>query len=166
MKRRGFAAAVVTGCGLALAVAAAAGSPEGSTQLHLAPIEFSPAASGTNYVVAGGGLGGLCTLAGAGYFVRALALPRGARVERITVYFEDRDPGAMGMMSLIRRNHERLEALAVTPVSAGTGDVESLSTSDIREPVLEVDKYAYLLQVVLTGPGVCLRGAEVTYRLP
>jgi len=86
-------------------------------------------------------------------------------VERITVFLEDRDPVAMGMMSLIRRDPERLDALAATPASRGTSDVEVLSTADIREPVLEVDRYAYLLQVLLTGPGVCLRGAEVRYRL-
>lgn len=46
---------------------------------------------------------------------------------------------------------------------------ESVSKSCAPEdtaPVIDNQHYSYLLQVVLTGPGVCLAGAQVIYRQP
>jgi hypothetical protein len=155
-------------CSLLIATprVASAGSTEPSRQVHerhLPPIAFQPANSGTNYVVEAGGLGRLCNTTGAGYFVARLNFEDGAVIERLTVYLEETNSG---MMSLVRRGAESFEVLALTPVSTGTGEIEALSTSAIDSPMVNNKQGAYLLQVVLTGPGVCLHDAQVTYRLP
>ena len=52
---------------------------------------------------------------------------------------------------------------ALTPTSTGTGQIETLTTDRIKMAGRIDPGEDYLLQVVLTGPGVCLYGAEVTY---
>jgi len=133
---------------------------------HVPTIAFHPAVSEAGYVVEAGGLGRLCSTRGAGYFVARLHLHEGATIERITVYLEDTNRDGLGMMSLVRRGPRAFEVLAMTPVSTGTGDIEALSTTDISAPVVDNAQGAYLLQAVLTGPGVCLHDAQVTYRIP
>jgi hypothetical protein len=135
-------------------------------ELRLAAIAFQPANSGTNYVVEEGGLGHLCTTKGAGYFLAPVRLVDGAVIEEVTVFLEDYSPDSLGMMSLVRRKLERFDVLALTPISVGTGKVETLSTTEISAPVIDNHDATYLLQVLLSGPGVCLHGARVHYRVP
>jgi len=78
------------------------------------------------------------------------------------------------MMSLARRTSESFELLAVTPpsvgigkpASVGAGKIEVLSTAEISAPVVDNERGTYLLQVVITGPDVCLRGVQISYRAP
>ena len=158
-------------CALLIAAprAVSAGTPESGGEVHeqhVPPIAFQPASNGVGYVVEAGGLGRLCSTRAAGYFVARLHLRDGVVIERITVYLEDTNRDGLGMMSLARRGPRSFEILAMTPVSAETGDVEALSTTAISTPVVDNTQGAYLLQVVLTGPDVCLHDAQVTYRVP
>lgn len=134
--------------------------------LALAPISFLPANNAANYAVDQGGLGRLCLHQGSGYFVARLPLEDGAVIERITAFLIDESPDAVGMMSLARRDPDGFEVLALTPVSKGSGDTEALSTEAISRTAGKGPDEVYLLQVLLTGPAVCLRGAQVTYRVP
>ena len=146
-----------------------AGNPPSAGEVHeqhVPPIAFHPANSSVGYVVEEGGLGRLCSTRGAGYFVAQLHLRDGAMIERITVYLEDTNHDGLGMMSLVRRGPRAFEVLAMTPISIETGDIEALATTEISAPVVDNKEGAYLLQAVLTGPGVCLHDAQVTYRLP
>ncbi|MBI4514756.1 MAG: hypothetical protein HY699_02945 [Deltaproteobacteria bacterium] len=135
-----------------------------SQLLHVAPIAFLPANNAAGYVVEQGGLGRLCSHKGAGYFVAPLQLPDGAVIERVAMLLVDTNRDALGLMSLVRREPERFEVLAISPVSAGTTELETLASADISAPVIDNERYTYLLQVLLTGPGVCLYDAQVTYR--
>ncbi len=140
--------------------------PTSQAQARLvAPIAFLPANSEVSYVVEQGGLGRLCPFKGAGYFVAPLQLEQGATIEEITVYLDDLSKDSLGMMALVRRRPGAFEVLATTPVSAGTNAVESLATETITAPVVD-NQWSYVLQVVLSGAGVCLHGARVTYRAP
>jgi hypothetical protein len=151
----------------ALAGIAPAGEPvRQMRERHLAPIAFLPAAGAANYIVEEGGLGRLCTIKGAGYFTAPLQLEDGAVIEDVTVFLEDDGRDSLGMMSLVRRGLEKFDILAFTPVSVGTGEVETLSTTAISAPVIDNHDATYLLHVVLSGPGVCLYGARVRYRGP
>ena len=155
-------------CVLALCVATAAGD-EGTARsrvLNLAPSAFTPSNHAARYAVEAGGLGALCALTGAGYFLAPLQLIDGAVIERISAVVEDKSPDCFGMMSLVRRTPDKAELLAYTGVSNGAPVVETLSTDHVTAPVVDGQTYSYLLQVMLSGPGVCLRGAQVTYRLP
>lgn len=137
-----------------------------SEERRLAAIAFQPANSAANYVVEEGGLGRLCTTKGAGYFVAPLQLEDGTVIQEVAVFLEDSSPDALGMMSLVRRGLEKFDVLALTPISVGTGRVETLSTMEISAPVIDNHDATYLLQVLLSGPGVCLYGARVRYRAP
>jgi len=134
--------------------------------LKLAPVAFQPANVASQYVITEGGLGQLCSTKGAGYFIAPLALEDGAVVERVTAFVQDKSKESFALISLLRRTPEESEILAVSPVSSGARDLETLSTGAIAAPVIDNQHYSYLLQVVLTGPQVCLSGAEVTYRKP
>ena len=139
--------------------------------LQLAPVAFRPANNGTDFVVEAGGLGRLCGTKGAGYFMAPLQLADGVTIEGVTVFIEDTNRDGLGMMALVRTRPDppdgkSFEVLALTPVSVGTKDIETLSTTAISAPVIDNKLGAYLLQVVLTTPGVCLHGARVTYRVP
>lgn len=156
----------------AVVLAMLAGTVQGEestprTRQRIVPaVAFQPASNSTNYVVEAGGLGRLCLFKGAGYFVAPLYLEDGTTIDRITVFLEDSSRDAMGMMSLVRRGAQAFEILATTPVSTGTDEVESLSTTTISSPVIDNQSASYLLQVVLTNPGVCLHSAQVTYHGP
>jgi hypothetical protein len=133
---------------------------------RLAPIAFQPANDQSSFVVEQGGLGRLCPSKGAGYFVAPLQLEQGATIEEITAYLDDASKDRLGMMSLVRRRPGAFEVLATTPLSAGTHALETLSTAKITAPVVDNSEWSYLLQVVLSGPDVCLHGAQVTYKVP
>lgn len=139
-------------------------------ELQLAPIQFLPANSGVSYVVEQGGLGRLCVTKGAAYFVATLPIDGTAVVERITARIKDRNREGFGMMSLARRALDSFEVLGMTPLSIGTGDgedeVESLTTASFAPPTIPGHGGTYVLQLVLTSPGVCLYGANVAYHLP
>ncbi len=148
-------------------LSAAGPEPGGTTHdQHVPPIAFHPANSSAGYVVEAGGLGRLCSTKGAGFYVARLHLRDGAVIERITMYVEDTNRDGLGMLSLARRGPRSFDVLGLTPVSLGTGEVEALTTTAISVPVVDNQQGAYLLQAVLTGPGVCLDDAQVTYRLP
>jgi hypothetical protein len=150
----------------ALTTVARAEEPAPRTREQLLPpIAFAPASNALSYGVEAGGLGRLCS-SGSGYFVAPLHLDDKAVIERITAFFEDSSRDGLGVMSLVRRSERSFEVLATTPASTGTDEVESVSTTAIRAPVVDNQQGAYVLQVVLTGPGVCLHGARVTYRTP
>ncbi len=151
---------------LALPGVARAGETPGTRELNVAPIAFSPSNNATRYIVEQGGLGGLCALSGAGYFVATLALESGATIEKVTALVQDTNRDCVGMMSVVRRKAGNIEVLAMTPVSRGTREVETLSADTITNPVVDAEGYTYLLQVMLSGPGICLRGAQVTYHAP
>ena len=159
---------------LAVGTVAYAREPSGKArELRLAPIAFRPANSSASYAVEEGGLGRLCPSKGAGYFVAPLRFADGTVIERITVSLEDTSPTSFGMLSLVRRGPQDFEMLAFTPVStgtrppsAGTDAIETLSTDAISAPAVDNALGSYLLQVVLSGPGVCLHGATVRYRTP
>ena len=135
-------------------------------EANFAAVAFSPANGATNYTVEEGGLGRLCVVKGAGYFVAPVRLVDGAVIQEVTVFLEDDSHDSLGMMSLVRRGLEKFDVLALTPVSVGTGEVETLSTTAISAPVIDNHDATYLLQVLLSGPGVCLHGARVRYRVP
>jgi hypothetical protein len=141
-------------------------APKASQVLHLAPMLFAPSNNGAHYVVEQGGTGRLCTTQGAGYFVAPLHLDGGATIERVTAFIEDRNRHSFGMLSMVRHTPDTSEVMALTPVSIGTQQIETLSTDHLTAPVVDNARYSYLLQVVLSGPGVCLHGAQVTYRAP
>jgi hypothetical protein len=150
---------------LAGVVRAEDGSPP--TQVtHVPPIAFVPANSTTSYVVEAGGLGRLCLSKAAAYFVARLQLSDGAVIERVSALVEDTNRDGLGMLSLVRRGAQSFEILAMTPISTETGEVETLTTTEISPPVVDNTQGAYLLQAVLTGPGVCLHDVQVTYRVP
>jgi hypothetical protein len=152
---------------LGLANVAVAQEPVGQTRvLNLAPVAFAPSNNDSRYVIREGGLGVLCVLKGGGYFTAALRLEQGAVIERIGAFVEDKDTTSFALMSLARRTAAKSELLAITPVSSGAHAVETLSADQITTPVVDNETHSYLLQVMLSGPGVCLRGAEVRYRLP
>jgi len=129
-------------------------------EVSLAPIVFLPANNAANYVVEQGGLGRLCVQKGAGYFVAPLRVEEALRIRKISVLLTDANATAIGMMSLVHRRPNNFEVLAMTPVSTGSGDVEELSTEEIQ-PAQDPNTGSYLLQVLLTGPGVCLNGARI-----
>jgi len=136
-------------------------------EANFAPVAFQPAnAVTTHHTVEEGGLGRLCTTIGAGYFVAPVQLEDGAVIQEVTVFLEDDSHDSLGMMSLVRRGLEKFDVLALTPVSVGTGEVETLGTTAITAPVVDNHDAVYLLQVLLSGPGVCLYGAQVRYRVP
>ena len=135
--------------------------------LDLAPISFSPANNTSKYVVEQGGLGQLCTQQGAAYFVAPLRLPAGTVINGIEAFVRDTNADAVAMLSLVRRRTEDFRVLAMTGVSEGTGQVEMLSAGGLDYRLAAGDgAHTYLLQALLTGPGVCLLGARVTYRAP
>ena len=137
-----------------------------SEERRLAAIAFQPANGATNYVVEEGGLGRLCITKGAGYFAAPLQFQDGAVIQEVAVFLEDDSHESLGMMSLVRRGLEKFDILALTPVSVGTGEVETLATTAITTPVIDNHDATYLLQVLLSGPDVCLHGAQVRYRVP
>jgi hypothetical protein len=151
-----------------LATARGAGSAEtpGPRELNVPPIAFLPSNNGAHYAVEEGGLGRLCSLKGASYFVAPLSLPGGATVERVTAFMEDTNRDSVGMMSLLRRKPGVVQILAMTPVSSDGKGLETLSADNITNAVVDNETYAYVLQVMLSGPGVCLRGAQVMYHVP
>jgi hypothetical protein len=153
-----------------MAASAAWGADEkavGSSQeRQLAAIAFLPANGGINYVVEQGGLGRLCVKKGGGYFVAPLHFQDGTVIQEVAVFLEDDSHESLGMMSLVRRQLDNFDILALTPISVGTGEVETLTTTEITAPVIDNNDAAYLLQVMLSGPGVCLYGARVRYRAP
>lgn len=134
--------------------------------LSLAPVAFQAANVANRYIITEGGLGQLCSVQGAGYFVAPLSLDDGAVVEGVTAFVQDKDKGSLAVLSLLRRTPEKSELLAISPVSSRAHDLQTLSLGPITAPVIDNQHYSYLLQVVLTGPGVCLAGAQVTYRKP
>jgi hypothetical protein len=150
---------------LASPLCAEEAAPRSREQL-VPPIAFFPTSNAAHYTVEAGGLGRLCSSNGSGYFVAPLHLDDKAVIERITVFLEDSTRDGLGVMSLVRRTARSFEVLATTPASTGSDEVEAISTSAISVPVVDNDHGAYVLQVVLTGPGVCLHGARVTYRTP
>jgi hypothetical protein len=167
MERGLYAIASVCAVAAALASPARAEEPAPRSREQLVPpIAFAPTSNATSYVVEAGGLGRLCSSVGSGYFVAPLHIDDKAVIERITALIEDSSRDGLGVMSLVRRTARSFEVLATTPASTGTDEVESVSTTAIRTPVVDNDQGAYVLQVVLTGPGVCLHGAQVTYRTP
>ncbi len=133
--------------------------------LNLAPLAFRPVNSGVHFSVDEGGLGRLCSLQGSGYFVAPLQLDDGVTVERITAFVQDDNKEAFGFVSLVRRTPDKAEVLAITPMSAGGRDLETLSADVITTPVIDNHRYSYLLQAALTGPNVCLCGVQVQYRV-
>lgn len=133
---------------------------------NFAAVAFSPANSAINYTVDEGGLGRLCVMKGAGYFVAPVRLLDGAVIEEVTAFLKDDSRESLGMMSLVRRGLEKFDILALTPLSVGTGDVETLNTTTISAPVVDNHDATYLLQVLLSGPGACLYRARVRYRGP
>jgi hypothetical protein len=139
-----------------------AGAP--AQVLNLAPVAFQPANDASHYIIREGGLGQLCSTKSADYFVAPLALEDGAVIERITALVQDKNKDSFALLSLLRRTPESLELLAVTGLSSGSQGLETLSSDSIATPVIDNRHYSYLLQLVLTGPEVCLAGAQVTYR--
>jgi hypothetical protein len=140
--------------------------PAPSLVLNLAPAAFAPTNSAFPYRVEEGGLGRVCSLKGSGYLAAPLHLPDGAVIEGISAVVQDESEEAMALISLARRTPEKSEILAISKASAGQSELETVSTDSISAPVVDNGNYAYLLQVVLTGPGVCLRGARVKYHNP
>ena len=154
---------------LLLCTTAAAGqapSPASTRVLNLAPILFAAANHAARYVVEEGGLGRLCVLKGAGYFIAPLRLDDSTTIESVSAFIEDRSKESFGMLSLARHTPAKSEVVAMTPVSTGEHRVETLSTDQITDPMIDNRRYSYLLQVVLSGPEVCLAGVQVTYRTP
>jgi hypothetical protein len=139
----------------------------GPTQvLNLPPAAFGAAHNEAHFVIEEGGLGRLCSIQGAAYFVAPLLLEDGAVIERVSAFVQDKSKESFALISVVRRTPEESELLAISPVSSGGRDLETLSTGPIAAPVIDNQHYSYLLQVVLTGPKVCLSGAQVAYRKP
>ncbi len=138
-------------------------SPPPTRVLNLAPVLFVPANYAARYVIQEGGLGRLCVTKGAGYFVAPLRLDDGTTIERVSAFIEDRSKSSFGMLSLVRHTPEKTEVLAMTTVSTGAQRVETLSTDQITDAAVDNARYSYLLQVVLSGPEVCLAGVQVSY---
>ena len=140
--------------------------PAASRLLNLAPAAFAPTNSAFQYTVEAGGLGRLCSLKGSGYVVAPLHLNDGAVIEGISAVVQDKGNKSMALISLARHTPEKSEIVAISNASTGETELETVATDSISAPAIDNRNYAYLLQVVLTGPGVCLRGAQVTYHNP
>jgi hypothetical protein len=150
--------------------AASPSAAEDSGAVRVLPVaasRFMQSNNTASFIIEQGGLGRLCTVKGGGYFVASVQLPDGARIERITAMVEDASEEAFAMVSLARSTEDGFTILATTPVSSGMRAIdppEKLTTDRIREPVIDSGRYSYFLQVMLSGPAVCLRGAQVQYR--
>jgi len=142
------------------------GEPSPEHILNLAPATFLPSNNASQYAIEEGGLGELCLVKGAGYFVAPIVVSDGAVIERISARVVDKSIEGFGLMSLLRRTPEKTEVLAITSLSTGEHQMETLSTDTVADGVVNNDRYTYLLQVMLSAPRVCLHGAQVTYRLP
>jgi hypothetical protein len=154
----GFALLVAS----ALALFTAAVAPAEEHTLFVPSTAFLPANHGVAFYRHTGGLGELCLGRGWGYFTATLDLPAGAKLTAIRGDFEDESDSAFGTLALFRLGNNGVELLAVTSMSLAkprSGTVEaSLDTEEtVREP------FRYVLHLTLTGPGVCLRSAEVAW---
>lgn len=166
MKPGGRAAGLLSLC-LLVPTAVAGAEPDPTTRVAtLPPAAFVPANNSSQYLLRHGGLGVLCPTKGAGYFTAPLQLEDGASIREIAVTLENDSSEGLGVMSLVRHTTEGPELLAITPVSVGSGDAETLASAPIADAAIRNDASSYLLQVMLSAPGVCLRGARVSYRLP
>ncbi len=138
-------------------------TPGASRVINLSPAAFRPVNNGERFTIEEGGLGRLCSTSGSGYFVAPVQLEDGAVLQRITAAVRDKSRDAFALLSLVRRTPDKSEILATTRMSTGRSESETLS-ADIENAVVDTQHYAYLLQLVLTGPNVCLYGAQVEYR--
>jgi hypothetical protein len=74
-------------------------TPAGARELDVPPVGFHPANSAASYVIEEGGLGRLCVSKGAVYFVAPVPLDDGMVIDAISVFVDDTNPDALGMMS-------------------------------------------------------------------
>lgn len=134
-------------------------------QLLVLPTAFAPANHGVAYFRRFSGLGPLCMSRGSGYFTAALDLPEGSVVKKIRATFDDNSETSVGTLALYRLGITRVDLLALTPMS------QPRPRPGVTEAAVEPeeavrDGFRYVLHLTLTGPGVCLRSAEVFYREP
>jgi len=148
---------------LLLLLALVAARPVWAADIYLPPIAFSPASRDTDFSIDQGGMGCLRVNRFTGFFIAALPLSEGSVLEEATVFVEDANPDALGMMSLARRHETAFEVLAVTPPSRGGGEIEALPVS-MPASITSNSGERLLLQVLLTGPDVCLHGARIKVR--
>lgn len=136
-----------------------------AAEVYVPPPAFLPIANVVDYGIDQGGLGCLRMYKGSAFFVATVPLPDGAAVSEVTALFEDVNADALGMMSLVRRHETSFELLAATPPSQGSGRVEAVSAA-LTPPARAREGEALILQVLISGPDVCLHGARVKLASP
>lgn len=153
-----WVASVLSLCSVAT-VLAGVSSPQ---VLVVVPQQFMPANSGVQYTLSGGGLGFLCTVRGAGYFMAPVRLPAGARIYRVEAAFDDSAEDAFGVVALFRVGEVVRDLLALTPMSLAR-PLREVAAVDLNEPEVVRSGFQYWLHLTLTGPDVCLQAVRVHY---
>jgi hypothetical protein len=144
---------------LVLAVLLAA-SPAVGREITVPPTSFAPTSGGTMYTVDQGGLGCLRLNKGSTFFVAAVPAAPGEAIEELTLLVEDFNPDGLAMLTLARRRPAAFDVVDMSLPSAGTGALEALALRPAA-PVPVSPNETYLLQVLLSGPEVCLHGVRV-----
>ncbi len=134
----------------------------GADVLVVLPQQFLPTNGAVHYSIGGGGLGLLCTVQHAAYFVAPVPLPTGVRIQRVEAVFDDSAEDAFGVVTLWRIGERVRDLLALTPVSLAR-PLREISAVDLAEPEIVRRDFQYWLHLTLTGPDVCLRAVRVHY---
>lgn len=132
-------------------------------RLLVLPATFTAASHGVAYFRRFSGIGPLCVSRGAGYFTAPVDVPAGSVLTGIRATFQDEAESALGTVALYRLGIATADLLAVTPMSQPRPRSEVVEAAIEPEETVR-DTFRYLLHLTLTGPGVCLRSAEVLYR--
>ena len=151
---------------LVVPLAFLAAAPAAAEEIVVPPSAFAPTEGGKPYAIDQGGLGCLRVPKNAtGFFVATVPAPVGATIEEVAALIEDFNPDGLGMLTLARRRPTAFDVIGMTPPSNGGGGVETLVLRPAK-PVVVGAGETILLQVLLTGPEVCLHGVRVRTATP
>ncbi len=157
---RGFY--LFAGCCIALSAYGQGAAHPSVNGLVVGAQQFLPVNNGVQYSLSAAGLGVLCTVSGAGYFLAPVGLPAGVRIHRLEAIFDDSSEDAFGIVSLVRVGERVRDVLAVTPMSLAQ-PLREVARVDLAEPEMVRPGFQYWLHLTLTGPQVCLRAVRVHY---
>ena len=127
-------------------------------------MDFRPRESSTNYAYVNGHAVSRTSVAG--YLSAPLDLPQGAKVTRLTVFFDNTVAGNAGALSITRYD---LTGAIADPVFVATTSVAGwhANSADLS-PAVAIDNsaYAYVLIWIPPANANALAGARVEYTLP
>jgi len=135
-------------------------APAAARELIVPPASLAPVAAGAAYAIDQGGLGCLRLNKGSAFFVAAVPAATGEAIEEVTLLVEDVNADALAMLTLARRRATAFEVVGMTPPSRGGGALEALTLRP-DPPAIVGEGESYLLQIVVTGPQVCVHGVRV-----